>query len=424
MLGGGHLLPRSRDDAIGDDENDLVLFRVRRVRHRVDRLYELLPSLVVARDHDDDLVLRVLVRIRARSLGDVHQGTKHLGDHDERHKAEEEVHDDVEDEADDVETCVDDAHVEELVHAPENIVVGVHAQEELGCVLVQLVDDQIVQRRLQVSFRVVLLDLLRLLVSDVVDVLGNIVDPIVDGHPERERALEQHGAVVGQVSLEELPHILGRGIHPSNKLVAGETILLVLIGHVLADGILHLELLVVHELGLVETHVGEEYGGRAREHTGGVVVQERLYAGGPGGMALEESPHVVHHAVEHDPVLVGTLLDVAQCVDRLLPTEHDGNEPEDANEEAARQEHHEADSDLFPPRLLGLRVILLDAPVGDGECNAPAEVVPPHGTFVIVRLLDGDGLGLLGDLARGPLAAPVPRPAGDVGGLVVLSPGV
>ena len=63
-----------------------------------------------------------------------------------------------------------------------------------------------------------------------------------------------------QVSLLELPHVPGRGVEPHDKLVAGEPVLLLLVGHIDAHGLLVGELLVVLELFPVEAHIGEEGG--------------------------------------------------------------------------------------------------------------------------------------------------------------------
>ena len=77
---------------------------------------------------------------------------------------------------------------------------------------------------------------------------------------KREQALQQDEAAVCQVFLLELPCVSGRGVEPRDELVAGEPVLLVLVGHVDAHGLLVGELLVVLELLPVEAHVGEEGG--------------------------------------------------------------------------------------------------------------------------------------------------------------------
>ena len=185
----------------------------------------------------------------------------------------------------------------------------------------------------------------------------------------------------------------------------------------------HLKLLVVLKLGLVEAHVRQHRRGHAGEHAARVVVQEGLDARRARGMALVQPAHVVHVAVESDPLLGGTLPDVLDGVDRALPAEQHGDEPEDAHEERAGQEDAEADGHLLAPRLLCLLVVLLDARVGEAARDAAAEVVPPHGALIRVRLLDGHRAGLL----RGLVAAVGARltrhgaaPAHGVGHLVLL----
>mmetsp|Transcript_9187 Transcript_9187/g.19387 ORF Transcript_9187/g.19387 Transcript_9187/m.19387 type:complete len:451 (-) Transcript_9187:327-1679(-) len=139
-------------------------------------------------------------------------------------------------------------------------------------------------------------------------------------------------------------------------------------------------------------------------------------------MTLEQPAHVVYVPVEHDPILVGTLVDVVERVHRPLPAQEDGDEAEDAHEEAGRDEDHEADGHLLAPRLLGLRVLLSDALVRHREGDAAAEVVPPHGAFVVVRLLDGDGTGLLGTPVGRPSVATIVAPT--VTRLVVAGAGI
>mmetsp|Transcript_20947 Transcript_20947/g.50454 ORF Transcript_20947/g.50454 Transcript_20947/m.50454 type:complete len:547 (-) Transcript_20947:102-1742(-) len=204
--------------------------------------------------------------------------------------------------------------------------------------------------------------------------------------------------------------------------MARQPVFLVLGSEILALRLGALQLLVAHQLVLVKTHVGQHGHGRAGEHTTGVVVQERLDARGSRGMPFEQTAHVVDVAVEDDPFLAGTLLDVGKRVDGPLPTEHDGDEAEDAHEERAGKEYDEADGDLLAPGLLGLDIIFADALVGNGKGDAAAEVVPPHGALVVVHLLFEHGLPFFGHLPaamRGAAAAPALVAAAHVGSLVL-----
>mmetsp|Transcript_24728 Transcript_24728/g.47358 ORF Transcript_24728/g.47358 Transcript_24728/m.47358 type:complete len:481 (-) Transcript_24728:514-1956(-) len=210
---------------------------------------------------------------------------------------------------------------------------------------------------------------------------------------------------MGQHSLLELAHVLGRGVHPRDEVVTRKSILLVLVGHGITRWLAALQFLVVLKLGPVEAHVRQQRSGHTGEHARCVVVQKGLDPGRTSGMAFEQSAHVVDIPVEHDPILVGTLLDVLVRVHRPLPAQEDGDETEDAHEEAGSDEHHEADGHLLAPRLLRLRVLLPNALVRDGKRHATAEVVPPHGAFVVIRLLDGDGTRLLGTLEGTSVAA-------------------
>mmetsp|Transcript_884 Transcript_884/g.2077 ORF Transcript_884/g.2077 Transcript_884/m.2077 type:complete len:322 (+) Transcript_884:2507-3472(+) len=274
MLGSRQLLPSTSHHSICNNEDDLVLLRIRRSQHRINSLDQLLPSLVVTRNHHNHLILRILLRVRPRCLGNVHERAKHLCNHDQCHKSQEEVHENVEHEAHHVETSINDSHVKELVHAHQDTIVGIHREEEFGGIFVQLVDHEVVQGRFQVSHWMVLLNLLRLIITNVVHVVCHVVHTIMNRHPESKGRLQQHPSIVSQNSLLKFTHVLGSLIDTRHEGMTGHSILLILVRHLRTDLVSRLQLLTLLNLGLIQAHGRKQRGRQARKHATGIVVQK------------------------------------------------------------------------------------------------------------------------------------------------------
>ena len=86
----------------------------------------------------------------------------------------------------------------------------------------------------------ILLDLLRLLVANVIHIFRDIVNAVVNANPERERTLQQHRTVVRQYSHLELAHVLGSGIDARDEFMTGQAVLEILGVHRVAFRLLTL----------------------------------------------------------------------------------------------------------------------------------------------------------------------------------------
>mmetsp|Transcript_32702 Transcript_32702/g.74649 ORF Transcript_32702/g.74649 Transcript_32702/m.74649 type:complete len:377 (-) Transcript_32702:799-1929(-) len=147
MLRRGHVLAVTSNETVSDHEKDLVLVRIGRIQHTLDRLTKLIVTLIITGHHDHYRAHDVLLRVGPVTGTDVDHTRKELHDHEQRHEHKHAVHHNIQGGAERVVLVVEQAVVEHFLEARDVLGRTEERLVQLGGVPAEGVHDDPVQGR-------------------------------------------------------------------------------------------------------------------------------------------------------------------------------------------------------------------------------------------------------------------------------------